>query len=365
VPILGNKLSAARQDGADGRVGATSPNPPVGAVLARGGELVAQNWHRAAGTPHAEALALREAGERARGASLYVTLEPCVHTDKRTPPCVPAIIAAGVTRVFVGCEDPNPAVAGGGISALRDAGVDVRVGILEDGARRLIRPYATRMSLGRPWVILKAGATADGKVATSAGESRWITCEAARTAVHLLRAKADAVVVGAGTVIADDPHLAARVNPLSLPQPMRVVVDSSCKTPPGARLLTAGEGGPVLIACGARAPADKVAALRGAGAEVMALGDGDLVPLGELLAELGRRGCNLALVEGGPRLAGALVDAGLVDEVRFFAAPLIFGGGRAMTEGAGPATLADGLKLGEFRARRVGGCVEISGIVER
>jgi len=344
--------------------GATSPNPPVGAVVLRDGRPVSEDWHHAAGSPHAEALALTGAGELARGATLYVTLEPCVHTGKRTPPCAPAIISAGVARVVIGCEDPNPLVSGGGVRALREAGVDVCEGVLREAAERLIRPYATRVRLSRPWVILKAGMTADGKVATKTGESRWVTCEAARSAVHLLRAKADAVVVGVGTVLADDPRLTARENPLSLPQPLRVVVDSRCRTPLGARLL--GEDGPVLVATAPGAPEERVEALRDAGAEVVPFGgEGGRVALDQLFAELGRRGCNLALVEGGPRLAGALIEAGLVDEVRFFVAPMLFGGGRAVTEGDGPETIANGLALRQFRGRRVGRCVELSGIVER
>lgn len=344
-------------------LGSTSPNPPVGAVLVRGGALVAEGWHKAAGTAHAEAVALSAAGERARGATLYVTLEPCVHTEKRTPPCVPAIVAAGVAEVVVGCEDPNPAVAGRGLAALREAGVRVRVGVLREAAQRLIGAYATRLAIGRPRVLLKAGMSADGKVATSTGESRWITCEAARTAAHLLRAKADAVIVGVGTVLADDPRLTCRVNPLSLPQPLRVIVDSTCRTPPHARLFE--EEGAVLVACTAAAPPERAEGLRRAGAEVVPFGGGGRVDLEALLWELAHRGCNLALVEGGPTLAGAMIDAGLVDEVRLFVAPLLLGGGRGVAEGTGPPTLAGAWRLEGFRARRVGRCVELWGTVER
>jgi len=306
-------------------LGRTSPNPPVGAVIATAREgLIASGYHHRAGEPHAEALALQEAGERARGATLYCTLEPCCHHG-RTPPCAQAIVDAGLARVVYAVTDPDLRCAGGGEALLRQAGVEVASGVLAADVAELYEPYFKHKRTGLPFVTLKMALTLDGKAATKTGDSRWITGEPARALVHRWRDEMDAVLVGVGTVLADDPQLTARGPKLDAREPLRVIADSLARTPVTAQVITGP--GQCLIAVGPNVPAQRVSALRDVGAEVVAVGsreDGRLA-LPELLALLGRRNIMSVLCEGGPALAAGLVHAGAVDKYRLFYAPKFVG----------------------------------------
>lgn len=298
----------------------TSPNPHVGCVLVRDGEIVGEGWHEKAGEAHAEVNALRAAGDKARGATAYVTLEPCSHHG-RTPPCAEALIAAGVYRVVAAMCDPNPLVAGRGIALLQATGIEAACGLLECEARELNIGFVSRMTRGRPWLRLKAAASLDGKTALNNGVSQWITGPEARRDGHRWRARACAVLTGIGTVRDDDPQL--NVRDLDTPrQPLRVVVDSRLETPLTARVL---QGGPVLIA-GAVDDAGKSEALRAAGAEVLILPNAaGKVELKDLLEELGRRGINEVHAEAGFKLNGSLMREGLVDELLLYLAPCLIG----------------------------------------
>ncbi len=342
--------------------GRTSPNPMVGAVIVKRGQVVGEGWHRQVGGPHAEVWALRAAGRRAKGATVYVTLEPCCYHG-RTPPCTDALIAAGVAAVKCACLDPNPRVSGKGVQRLRRAGIRVEVGLLEEEARRLNEGYFKRVETGRPFVSLKAAMSLDGKIATTGGESQWITGEEARRFGHRLRARHDVVLTGIGTVLADDPALTVRL--ARGRTPLRVVADCQARTPPTARLLSADERPPV-IAVGMRAPAARVGRLEQAGATVWRLparaGRLDLAALMERLAE---EGANTVLVEAGGTLAAGALEAGVVDRVYFFVAPLLIGGAEAPTpvEGKGVRRLAEAWRLGPLKVRRVGGDVLLTGEV--
>ena len=306
----------------------TTPNPRVGCVLVKDGRVVGEGWHARAGEPHAEPHALRAAGDKARGATAYVTLEPCSHHG-RTPPCANALIDAGVSRVVAAMRDPNPQVAGGGIALLTLAGVQVEVGLLEQAAAELNIGFIARMTRGRPWVRLKTAASLDGKTALLNGESKWITGPAARTDVHRLRARSCAVLTGVGTVLADDPQMSVRgldspeePGVASIRQPLRVILDSRLRTPPGARIL---EDGNALLVC-QQADPGPLDALLHAGATVLELPGADGRPdLALLLEELARRGMNEVHVEAGATLNGALLEAGLVDEWVAYLAPLVMG----------------------------------------
>lgn len=298
----------------------TSPNPRVGCVLVRDGWIVGEGWHEKAGEPHAEVHALRAAGPKARGATAYVTLEPCSHHG-RTPPCAEALIAAGVSRVVAAMTDPNPLVAGKGLALLQAAGIETSNGLLENEANELNIGFVSRMTRGRPWLRLKAAASLDGKTALNNGVSQWITGPEARRDGHRWRARACAILTGIGTVRDDDPQL--NVREVDTPrQPLRVVVDSKLETPLSARIL---QGGQVLIA-GAVDDAARQAALRAAGAEVLILPNAQgKVELKTLLEELGRRGINEVHAEAGFKLNGSLLREGLVDELLLYLAPCLIG----------------------------------------
>ncbi|MCK6411367.1 MAG: bifunctional diaminohydroxyphosphoribosylaminopyrimidine deaminase/5-amino-6-(5-phosphoribosylamino)uracil reductase RibD [Azonexus sp.] len=299
----------------------TSPNPRVGCVLARGGEIVGEGWHERAGEPHAEVHALRQAGERARGATAYVTLEPCSHHG-RTPPCAEALIAAGVSRVVAAMQDPNPLVAGRGLALLGTAGIPTACGLLESEARELNIGFVSRMERGRPWLRLKTAASLDGKTALNNGLSQWITGPEARRDGHRWRARACAILTGIGTVRDDDPRLDVREVETTR-QPLRVIVDSRLETPPQARILQGG--GPVLIAAAVDSP-ERRKMLTAAGAEVLLLPNpAGKVELSALLAELGRRGINEVHAEAGWKLNGSLLREGLVDELLLYLAPCLLG----------------------------------------
>lgn len=298
----------------------TSPNPRVGCVLVRDGEIVGEGWHEKAGEPHAEVHALRAAGERARGATAYVTLEPCSHYG-RTPPCAEALIAAGVSRVVAAMTDPNPLVAGKGLAMLQAAGIETASGVLENAARELNIGFVSRMTRGRPWLRLKTAASLDGKTALNNGVSQWITGPDARRDGHRWRARACAILTGYGTVRDDDPSLTVREVETTR-QPLRVIVDSRLETPATARVL---QGGPVLIAAAVDDPG-KAEILRSTGAEIVFLPNSQgKVDLAELMKELGRRGINEVHAEAGCKLNGSLLRAGLVDEFLFYFAPCLIG----------------------------------------
>ena len=298
----------------------TSPNPRVGCVLVLDGEVVGEGWHEKAGEPHAEVHALRAAGDKAKGATAYVTLEPCSHHG-RTPPCAEALIAAGVSRVVAAMTDPNPLVSGKGLALLQAAGIETASGLLENEARELNIGFVSRMTRGRPWLRLKVAASLDGKTALNNGVSQWITGPDARRDGHAWRARACAILTGVGTVRDDDPQLLVR-DVATTRQPLRVVVDSKFETPLRAKIL---QGGPVLIA-GAVANAERIAALRSAGAEVLILpnpsGKVDLQALLEMLAQ---RGINEVHAEAGFKLNGSLLRENLVDELLLYLAPCLIG----------------------------------------
>ncbi len=304
----------------------TTPNPRVGCVVVAGGMIIGTGWHEKAGMPHAEALALRAAGARAHGATLYVNLEPCSHHG-RTPPCVDAIIAAGVKRVVAAIGDPNPKVAGTGFSKLRAAGIEVEHGLKEDEACELNVGFFARMTRGRPWMRMKIAASLDGRTALANGRSRWITGEAARADGHRWRARACAVLTGFGTVRDDDPRLDVRG--VDTPrQPLKIVVDSKFETSPSARLLKDGR----TLVAGAVNDKKRIAALEAAGAEVVIIpNERGKVELYKLMEELARRELNEIHLEAGTRLNGSLLQAGVVDELLVYLAPRIIGdSGRGM-----------------------------------
>ena len=305
-------------------LGRTFPNPPVGAVLVRGDRVVGAGWHRRAGGPHAEIVALRAAGARARGATLYVTLEPCTHFG-RTPPCLDALLPVGLRRVVVAMADPNPRVRGRGIAGLRRAGVPVAVGPGAEEARRLTAGYAMRVRSGRPLISLKLATTLDGRIAASTGDARWVTGAAARRLAHGLRAVSDAVLVGAGTVRADDPRLTCRLRGGG--DPIRIVVAGpTLRLPPRAHVLARG-GPPTWIVAPASTAPGRVRALRRRGVEVILVtGAGGRVPFDALAQALGARGLTSVLIEGGGDVAAAALRARVVDRLVLFVAPRLLGG---------------------------------------
>lgn len=356
---------AAALDAARSVRGTTSPNPWVGAVVVRDGAVVATGATSPPGGPHAEAAALAAAGEATRGATLYVTLEPCFpFPGKRTPPCAEAIVAAGVARVVVALEDPDPGVAGRGIASLRAAGVAVEVGDGAAEARALLRPYLYHRQTGRPYVIAKWAASLDGRVATPTGDSKWITGEAARDLAHRQRAWVDAVLTGSGTVLADDPAMTARPGGVeSERQPLRVVLDARGRTPAGARLFEAP--GPVLVATTREAPRVWREAVAARGAQLIDCEPGARggVNLDQLLGALAQRGVLSAWAEGGPALLGALFDGGHVQEAWAFIAPVVLGAGLPAIGGEGVSWVADAWRLREAVIEPVGGDVLIRGYV--
>ena len=322
--------------------GGTSPNPMVGAVLVKDGETVGTGYHQKAGGPHAEIIALDEAGEEARGATLYVTLEPCSHTGK-TPPCTDRIIEAGVRKVVVAMQDPNLLVNGVGLEKLEKAGIKVKCGVLEEKAKRLNEIFVKYITTKRPFVTMKAAMTMDGKIATRTKASRWISGERSREFGHRLRNHADAIMVGIGTLLADNPSLTTRL-PEGGKNPLRIVVDSKANTPLESKVVTENPENTLIFTTEA-APASQLSALQAKGVEVVTLpADAQgRVPLDQLMDELGRHEITSVLVEGGSVLNYSLLASGLIDKVYFFMAPLIFGGDEAPTPvgGIGVATVDD------------------------
>lgn len=340
-------------------VGKTSPNPAVGCVVVRDGAVIGTGWHHKAGTPHAEVHALAEAGAQALGSDVYVTLEPCSHFG-RTPPCADALVAARVGRVFVGMIDPNPKVSGRGIARLREAGIPVVCGILEDACRAINLPFVKRVTTGLPFVTLKSAMTLDGKIATASGDSRWVTGEPARRQVHRLRAVSDAVMVGVGTAIADDPQLTSRIP--GGRDPLRVIVDSGLRLPLDSRLLGLDSHAVTLLATVSQ-DGERIAQLRDRGAEVLVCAErAGRVDLHDLLARLGGRGIQSILLEGGAELAGAMLRQRLIDRCLFFYAPKLVGGeGFGLFCGAGAGRMADAVPLQRIGIRRIGTDILIEG----
>lgn len=353
-------LERALELAARGRL-TCAPNPMVGCVLVREGRVVGEGWHEVAGGPHAEVVALRAAGAGARGATAYVTLEPCVHFG-RTPPCAPALLEAGVARVVVGLRDPFPEVSGRGIRDLAAAGVEVDLAPreLQERCARQNSLFLHRVVAGGPFVTMKFAMTLDGKIATATGHSRWISSPESRERSHLERAAHDAILVGVGTVLADDPQLNCR-----LPggrDPVPVVVDRTLRTPPTARLLRSGRA---LVACAEEADGSRARALEEAGATLLRLpGDGQ-VDLRALVAALGERGLDSVLVEGGGRIHASALASGIVHRVLAFVAPLLVGGEAARTpvEGPGVARVDDGWRLGAPAWETVGPDLLVEGFL--
>lgn len=332
----------------------TDPNPRVGCVIVREGEVVGSGWHERAGLPHAEVLALREARARARGATAYVSLEPCCHHG-RTPPCTDALIEAGVARVVTAMEDPNPRVRGQGMAQLRAAGIVAEYGPGAAHAERLNRGFCKRMRNGLPWVTLKLGASLDGRTAMADGASRWITGEAARADVQRLRARASAIATGIGTVLADDPRLDVRL-PGTTRQPLRVVFDSRLRAHAGLRCI-----GPGTLVFTAAEDSSRAAELIGEGVDILrCAGDGGRVDLAQALVESGLREINELLVEAGAGLSGALLEAGLVDEIVLYLAPGLLGhNARPLFELNGIGGLSDRITLNIEDVRMVGADLRI------
>lgn len=357
-------MARALQLAAQGQ-GAVEPNPLVGCIIAHGAEIVGEGWHRRYGGPHAEIEALRIASNRAQGATLYVTLEPCCHHGK-TPPCTDAIIAAGIHRVVAAQRDPFAEVNGQGARTLEAAKITVDFGVGESEARRLNAPYLKLLTHQRPWVIAKWAMTLDGKLASRNGDSRWISNETSRRIVHELRGRVDAILVGSGTVRADDPLLTAR--PAGPRTALRVVLDSRGAIEPGSQLVKTARDVPVLIAVTDSVLANRRRALEQAGCELFVVsGVNELERIDSLLAELGRRRMTNILVEGGNRLLGAFFDAGAVDEAHVFIAPKLLGGSSALSPigGQGSSKMSDSWRLESPQIRQLDGDVYVSGRVNK
>lgn len=340
--------------------GRTSPNPMVGSVVVRDGVVVGRGYYREYGGRHAEPQALEEAGDRARGADLYVTLEPCCHRGG-TPPCTDAVIASGVTRVHVAMTDPDRRVAGKGIERLRTEGIAVETGLLEAEARELNAAYIHHRTTGRPFVLLKLAQTLDGRIATRNGHSQWITGEAARERVHLMRSRADAVLVGIDTVLADDPRLTVRH--VEGRQPRRIVLDSRARTPLEARVLN-GDA-PATVCVTDAAPADRIDGLKQTGAEVLVLPAEDgSVPVDPLMSALGEAGIVTLMVEGGSRVAASFLREHAVDRVVCFVAPRILGEGIPSIAGLQLDDLTKAIALCDPRVEQLGGDFLVTGTPE-
>ncbi|MBI5557876.1 MAG: bifunctional diaminohydroxyphosphoribosylaminopyrimidine deaminase/5-amino-6-(5-phosphoribosylamino)uracil reductase RibD [Deltaproteobacteria bacterium] len=308
-------------------LGRTSPNPAVGAVVVKNGKFIASGYHKKAGTPHAEIHALQAAGEKARGATLYVTLEPCNHTG-RTPPCTQTIMASGISRVVVGMIDPNPLVAGSGCAFLQNKGIAVRTDVLAEQCRAINYPFIKHITTGLPWVIMKAGCSLDGRIAAANDRGGWITCEKSRHEAHRLRNLVDAILIGADTAITDNPSLTTRLKGRKGKDPLRIILDSKLRLSPTARMLGQDSAAPTWIFCSREADMEKAKNLEKAGAKIIrvAKGRNGYLDLPRILKILGDAQVNSLLVEGGGRVHGSFLRAGLVDQVTLFLAPLFLGG---------------------------------------
>ncbi len=344
-------------------VGRTSPNPLVGAVVVKNGKVVGRGYHKKAGTPHAEIHALRDAGRQAAGATIYVTLEPCNHTG-RTPPCTQAILRSGISRVVVGMVDPNPHVPGSGREFLAAQGLELRCGVLEEECLAINRPFIKHITTGLPWVTMKAGCSMDGRIAVGSGQSGWITNEKSRHQVHLLRDRVDAILVGIGTALSDDPSLTTRLPTRRGRDPLRVIIDTSLRLPVKARMLNQKSPAQTWIFCGPDPDPAKVKALEAAGGKIIPLGLKDGRPaLAEVLAVLGREQKNSLLVEGGSLIHTSFLRDGLVDQVNLFFAPVFLGADSIpLIAGLGLERVRDGRRFALERCRRFGDDIMIEGV---
>lgn len=346
--------------------GRTCPNPPVGAVVVSEDRVVGSGFHRAAGQPHAEIVALVTAGRAARDATIYVTLEPCSHHG-RTGPCADALIKAGIRRVVAGVQDPNPQVAGRGFKRLREHGIEVETGVLEPECRRLIAPFAKHLATGLPFVTLKSAMTLDGRTATSFGESQWISNPSSRQLVHQLRNRVDAIITGVGTVLRDNPRLTTRLDGEAV-DPVRIIVDSTLRTPTQAAVLTGHSPAATIIATTPQASKTKIRELEQAGAEILVCNEheGRGVDLQDLLAQLGRYPLQHLLLEGGALLNQSMLSAGLIDRVMIFVAPSLMGGsdGKGLFSGSGPQHLSGLVRLTDLRVSDSSGDLLIEGEVQ-
>jgi diaminohydroxyphosphoribosylaminopyrimidine deaminase/5-amino-6-(5-phosphoribosylamino)uracil reductase len=347
--------------------GRTSPNPMVGAVIVQDGQVVGEGFHAYAGSDHAEVAALREAEAAAAGATLYVSLEPCCHHG-RTPPCADQIVHAGIRRVVAACEDPNPSVSGRGIAALREAGVTVEVGLLGEEAGRLNEAFFKHIRTGLPFVTLKVAASLDGKIASRTGESRWITGESARRRVHQLRNEVDAVLVGIGTVLRDDPLLTTRLGIANQRDPIRVIVDNLSRLPLRAKVVNRASTAPTIVAVSQMAPRSKLEALEREGVQVIVVENSPRrVALERLMEALGKRGILSVMIEGGAEINASALREGVVDKVLVFLAPILIGGKSTPTAvgGDGIESLSQALRLREVRIERFDGDILVEGYLAR
>lgn len=346
--------------------GMTSPNPMVGAVLVKNSRIIAEDYHRKPGTPHAEALVIQKAGNKAKGSVLYVSLEPCCHTDKRTPPCTKAIIGAGIKKVVIGMKDPNPKVSGKGIKELEKAGIKTVSGILKEDAIRLNEGYIKYIKTGMPFVILKVAMTLDGKIATPEGESKWITGEKARKEVHKIRASVDAIMTAIGTVKADDPRLTARITRLKDPrfqtgkQPKRIIIDPDLKIPINAKILQTPPE--TIVVTKSVTNKNKKQMLQNKGIQIVEY-KGMCLDLNWLMKILGEKGIMSLLIEGGSSLNSYALESGVVDKVMFFIAPKIIGGEKSFPAVGGKTfrKLADAYHLRDVKIKHIADDILIEG----
>jgi len=337
--------------------GMTSPNPMVGAIVVNNGEIIATGYHRAAGEPHAEVVALQNAGERAKEGTLYVNLEPCCHRGK-TPPCVEKIMEAGIQEVVIGMLDPNPLVSGKGIKLLQEGGVKVRCGILEEESRRLNEVFIKYITRGEPFVLIKTAVTLDGKIATSSGDTRWITGEEARNKVHHLRNKVDGILVGIETVLNDDPALTTRLNgEIQARDATRIIIDSRARMPLDSRVVNNNSEASTIVVVSDEAPVSRCEKLKEHNVEVWKIpGSQGKVSLRGLMKALGDREITFLLVEGGGAVNFSFLEENLVDKVYFFIAPIICGGKEAPTsfDGGGVEYLSEAWKINDLQYEKCG-----------
>jgi diaminohydroxyphosphoribosylaminopyrimidine deaminase/5-amino-6-(5-phosphoribosylamino)uracil reductase len=341
--------------------GRTSPNPMVGAVIVKDGKIIAEGYHKKAGTPHAEIIALKKAGTNAKGATLYVTLEPCCHTDKKTPPCTKAIIASGIKRVVAAMIDPNPRVSGRGMRELQKAGIETEVGIMRAEAKKLNEAFTKFITRKEPFVILKIAQSMDGKIATASGESRWITGEKARKYVHMLRKEVDAILVGIGTVKKDNPSLDCRIR--GGINPYRIIVDSSLDIPLSAKVVKHKDG-KTIIATTSNADSKKIDQLISLGVRVLIIKSKQgKVNLKSLMRELGKLDITSVMIEGGSSISASALSEKIVDKVLFFVAPKIIGGVDAIPSvgGRSPSLLKNIVRLKDLEVKRFGEDVLLEG----
>jgi len=345
-------------------IGTVSPDPAVGAVLVKNGRIISTGFHDQHKTPHAEAFAIKKAGKKAKGADLYINLEPCCHYGNN-PPCTDAIIKSGIKRVFVSMKDPNPLVNGRGFKKLEKAGVKVIKGLMEKEAKKLNEFFIKHITTRRPFVILKTAMSLDGKTATKYGESKWITGLDSRKRVHELRSYVDAVMVGIGTVLKDDPLLTSRYTKYQK-QPLRIILDSKARTPLSSKVVK-DTGSRTLIAVTGAAPSKRVAALEKAGCKIIKTrSDNGLIDLKDLTKTLGKMNISSIMIEGGASTAGSAIESGIVDKIIFFVSPKIIGGKDSVPAvgGKGPSLLKNAVKISDIVIKNIGEDIVIEGYIK-